>query len=67
MLCSAAVNILDESEYIDLPVGEDIKNHVIFTLKFTTRNSMAALASTQFTSPTQRHFHRPVAPAGNSP
>ena len=48
---TTGVTLPSQSDWIDLPVGSQIKDHVIFTLKFNTSAPMYALATTQFTSP----------------
>ncbi|KAF2193911.1 hypothetical protein K469DRAFT_744689 [Zopfia rhizophila CBS 207.26] len=48
---STGVTLPVESEWINLPVGTEIKDHPIFTVKFSTNANMPALASTAFTSP----------------
>lgn len=50
---SSDVTLPTESEWIDLPVGAEIKDHMIFTLKFKTNTNMPALPTTEFTSPNQ--------------
>ncbi|KAF1965150.1 hypothetical protein BU23DRAFT_406878, partial [Bimuria novae-zelandiae CBS 107.79] len=50
---SNGVKLPAESDWIDLPVGAEIKDHVIFTLKFKTSEPLAALPTTDFTSPNQ--------------
>jgi cellobiose dehydrogenase (acceptor) len=47
------VTLPEEVDWINLPVGTEIKDHPIFTLKFTTKVTMPALATTQFTSPNE--------------
>ncbi|KAJ4350515.1 uncharacterized protein N0V89_009136 [Didymosphaeria variabile] len=48
---SSGVTLPAESEWIDLPVGAEIKDHVIFTLKFKTSEALSAVATTDLTSP----------------
>lgn len=50
---SSGVTLPAESEWIDLPVGAEIKDHVIFTLKFKTSDPMSSIATTDITSPNQ--------------
>jgi len=45
-----SVTLPDESEWIDLPVGEGVQDHPIVTLKFQT-TSLPALPSIAFTNP----------------
>ncbi|KAF7888092.1 uncharacterized protein EAF02_002633 [Botrytis sinoallii] len=52
---SSCVALPVESDWINLPVGKNLKDHPIFTLTFNVTGSMASnstsLASTDFTSP----------------
>lgn len=50
---SVDVTLPDESEWIDLPVGENLMDHPIFTVKLTTKDTLDALDSTAFTSPNE--------------
>ncbi|KAF2123535.1 carbohydrate-binding module family 1 protein [Dothidotthia symphoricarpi CBS 119687] len=50
---SSGVTLPDEADWIDLPVGAEIKDHPIFTIKFTTSTPMFADATTAWTSPNQ--------------
>lgn len=50
---STGVKLPAESDWIDLPVGAEIKDHTIFTLKFDTNSSLPALPTTDFTDPSQ--------------
>lgn len=50
---STGVTLPDEADWIDLPVGAEIKDHPIFTVKFTTSMSMPAEPTTEWTSPNQ--------------
>jgi cellobiose dehydrogenase (acceptor) len=50
---TSGVTLPAEADWIDLPVGEEIKDHPIFTLKFNTSNAMYAEPKTAFTSPNQ--------------
>lgn len=45
------VTLPDSSEWIDLPVGEGVKDHTIITVTLATKTSLSALASANFTSP----------------
>jgi len=49
---SVAVNLPEEAEWIDLPVGKGLKDHPIVTLKFKTKSSLSSLDTTAFTAPT---------------
>lgn len=48
---STAVTLPERSEWIDLPVGEGIKDHPIIEMKFTTNSSFSTLAQAAFTDP----------------
>ncbi|KAL5444875.1 hypothetical protein PMIN05_003073 [Paraphaeosphaeria minitans] len=50
---SSGVTLPAESEWIDLPVGAEIKDHVIFSLKFKTSEPMSSVATTDITAPNQ--------------
>ncbi|KAL1591978.1 hypothetical protein SLS60_011570 [Paraconiothyrium brasiliense] len=50
---SSGVTLPAESDWIDLPVGAEIKDHVIFTLKFKTSEPLSAVATTDLTAPNQ--------------
>ncbi|KAF1948143.1 FAD/NAD(P)-binding domain-containing protein [Byssothecium circinans] len=50
---TSGVTLPDESEWIDLPVGAEIKDHVIFTLKFKTNSSLTSPPTSTFLSPNQ--------------
>ncbi|ORX92935.1 hypothetical protein BCR34DRAFT_629431 [Clohesyomyces aquaticus] len=45
------VTLPAESDWINLPVGVELRDHPIFTVKFSTKGPMPALSSTAFTSP----------------
>ncbi|KAH7119788.1 hypothetical protein B0J11DRAFT_70410 [Dendryphion nanum] len=48
---NTGISLPAQADWIELPVGTEIKDHVIFTLKFNTKGSLPALASTKFTQP----------------
>ncbi|PSN75267.1 FAD/NAD(P)-binding domain-containing protein, partial [Corynespora cassiicola Philippines] len=48
---SSGVTLPDEADWIDLPVGAEIKDHIIFTVKFNTSTSMSATPATEYTTP----------------
>ncbi|KAL2888308.1 Cellobiose dehydrogenase [Ceratocystis lukuohia] len=48
---SVAVTLPDKADWINLPVGQGIKDHPIFTVKLTTKTPLASLPSTAFTQP----------------
>lgn len=50
---SSGVSLPAEAEWIDLPVGEEIKDHPIFTVKFNTSSAMHAEPKSAFTTPNQ--------------
>jgi cellobiose dehydrogenase (acceptor) len=50
---SSRVTLPAEADWIDLPVGEEVKDHPIFTLKFNTSTSMHSEPKTAFTTPNQ--------------
>ncbi|PVH95650.1 cellobiose dehydrogenase [Periconia macrospinosa] len=50
---TSGVKLPAESEWIDLPVGAEIKDHTIFTIKFNTNSTLPALPTTDFTAPNQ--------------
>lgn len=49
---SVAVTLPTETDWINLPVGQGVKDHPIVTIKFTTKTGLAALNTTAFTAPT---------------
>tara|TARA_R110002003_G_scaffold79_6_gene7048 strand:- start:9416 stop:10903 length:1488 start_codon:yes stop_codon:yes gene_type:complete len=50
---TSSVTLPDEADWIDLPVGAEIKDHPIFTIKFNTSTAMHAEPTTAFTAPNQ--------------
>ncbi|KAJ4299097.1 hypothetical protein N0V90_004341 [Kalmusia sp. IMI 367209] len=50
---TTGVTLPAQSQWIDLPVGAEIKDHVIFTLKFNTTESLFSPPTTDITSPNQ--------------
>ncbi|EKJ71391.1 hypothetical protein FPSE_08439 [Fusarium pseudograminearum CS3096] len=44
-----------KGQWIDLPVGKNLKDHPIFTVKVKTKSPMAALPDTAFTEPSQEN------------
>jgi cellobiose dehydrogenase (acceptor) len=50
---STGVTLPVEADWIDLPVGEEIKDHPIFTIKFNTSTPMHSEPKTAFTTPNQ--------------
>jgi len=47
------VTLPDESEWLDLPVGQNLRDHPIFTLTFNTTSQAANMVAMDFTSPNQ--------------
>ncbi|KAK6086019.1 linoleate diol synthase [Seiridium cupressi] len=45
------VTLPDSSEWIDLPVGQGVKDHTIITFTLGSKTSLSSLASANFTSP----------------
>ncbi|CAO2658307.1 Nn.00g060300.m01.CDS01 [Neocucurbitaria sp. VM-36] len=50
---TSGVSLPDKADWIDLPVGAEIKDHPIFTIKFKTNTPMQAETTTSFTNPNQ--------------
>lgn len=50
---SVSVTLPDESEWIDLPVGQNLMDHPIFTVAMTTKDALNVLSSEAFTSPNE--------------
>lgn len=50
---STGVTLPAEADWIDLPVGAELKDHVIFTLKFNSSEPVSAVPTTDLTSPNQ--------------
>lgn len=50
---STGVTLPEKADWIDLPVGAELKDHVIFTLKFNSSEPVSAVATTDLTSPNQ--------------
>jgi cellobiose dehydrogenase (acceptor) len=50
---SSGVTLPDEADWIDLPVGAEIKDHPIFTVKFSTSNNLTGTNADSLTSPDQ--------------
>ncbi|KAF2755030.1 FAD/NAD(P)-binding domain-containing protein [Pseudovirgaria hyperparasitica] len=48
---SSRVPLPPTEQWINLPVGQGLKDHPVFTLKFSTKNTTTALAPTAFTNP----------------
>jgi cellobiose dehydrogenase (acceptor) len=51
-----SVTLPDESEWIDLPVGQNLKDHPIFSLTFNTTNATASMLAANFTNPSQTNI-----------
>lgn len=50
---TSGVTLPDEADWIDLPVGAEIKDHPIFTVQFKTSSNMSSTPKTAFTEPDQ--------------
>ncbi|KAK1974153.1 GMC oxidoreductase [Colletotrichum cereale] len=50
---SSTVTLPAEAQWIDLPVGQNLKDHPIFTVNFQTKSTLNSLAATAFTNPSQ--------------
>ncbi|UPX20556.1 Cellobiose dehydrogenase (acceptor) [Ascochyta rabiei] len=50
---SSGVTLPDEADWIDLPVGAEIKDHPIFTIQFKTSTNMSSTPKTVLTEPDQ--------------
>jgi cellobiose dehydrogenase (acceptor) len=50
---TSGVTLPAEADWIDLPVGKEIKDHPIFTIKFNTSTPMHSEPKTAFTKPNQ--------------
>ncbi|KAI9051554.1 hypothetical protein LZ554_004600 [Drepanopeziza brunnea f. sp. 'monogermtubi'] len=50
---SACVTLPDEADWIDLPVGQNLKDHPIFTLDFNTTAVQTTMVAKDFTAPSQ--------------
>src|SRR6266536_6045392 len=56
--CSG-VTLPDQANWIDLPVGQNLKDHSIFTLTFNTKSNntnSSSLLAADFTSPSQTNI-----------
>uniref|UniRef100_L2G9P1 Gmc oxidoreductase n=1 Tax=Colletotrichum fructicola (strain Nara gc5) TaxID=1213859 RepID=L2G9P1_COLFN len=47
------IQLPPKEQWIELPVGENLKDHAIATVTFTTKDKLVALPSTAWTSPDQ--------------
>jgi cellobiose dehydrogenase (acceptor) len=50
---TSGVTLPDEADWIDLPVGAEIKDHPIFTVKFSTSGNLTGTNEDSLTSPDQ--------------
>jgi cellobiose dehydrogenase (acceptor) len=50
---TSGVTLPDEADWIDLPVGAEIKDHPIFTVKFSTSSNLTGTNKDSLTSPDQ--------------
>jgi cellobiose dehydrogenase (acceptor) len=53
---SSGVTLPKEADWIDLPVGAEIKDHPIFTVKFKTSTNMSSTPETVLTEPDQTNI-----------
>ncbi|KAH9209162.1 GMC oxidoreductase [Leptodontidium sp. 2 PMI_412] len=53
---SACVTLPDEADWINLPVGQNLKDHPIFTLTFNTSSANSSMVAKDFTSPSQTNI-----------
>ncbi|KAH7123333.1 hypothetical protein B0J13DRAFT_566423 [Dactylonectria estremocensis] len=53
---STQITLPAAADWIDLPVGENLQDHPIFTVNLQTTDSLSSLASTDFTSPNQTNI-----------
>ena len=53
---TSGVTLPDEADWIDLPVGAEIKDHPVFTIQFKTSTNMSSTAKTTFTEPDQTNI-----------
>ncbi|CZT03150.1 related to cellobiose dehydrogenase [Rhynchosporium agropyri] len=49
----ACVTLPDKADWIDLPVGKNLKDHPIYTLTFNTSSANSSMVAKDFTSPSQ--------------
>ncbi|ROV96561.1 hypothetical protein VMCG_07770 [Cytospora schulzeri] len=54
---SVSVTLPDESEWIDLPVGQNLMDHPIYAVKLTVKDGLTALPGTAFTSPNETNVN----------
>ncbi|KAH8889610.1 GMC oxidoreductase [Thozetella sp. PMI_491] len=48
---SVQVTLPDKADWIELPVGQGIQDHVIFTVSLSTKTTLSSLSQSAFTSP----------------
>ncbi|KFA71300.1 hypothetical protein S40288_06713 [Stachybotrys chartarum IBT 40288] len=53
---STNVQLPDRADWIDLPVGQHVQDHAIFTVNLKTKEPMDVLNSTAFTNPDQTNI-----------
>ncbi|KAJ4132455.1 hypothetical protein NW754_015271 [Fusarium falciforme] len=53
---STRITLPAKNDWINLPVGKHLMDHPIFTATFKTKQSLAALPSTEFTDPSQTNI-----------
>ncbi|CAL3969300.1 unnamed protein product [Diplocarpon coronariae] len=54
---SACVTLPNEADWIDLPVGQNLKDHPIFTLSFNTTFLNNTMVAKDFTTPNQTNIY----------
>ncbi|KAK7428061.1 hypothetical protein QQZ08_005493 [Neonectria magnoliae] len=50
---STHITLPASADWIDLPVGQNLQDHPIFTVELKTKESLSSLSSTAFTAPNQ--------------
>ncbi|KAF4985436.1 hypothetical protein FGRMN_11207, partial [Fusarium graminum] len=53
---SQGLTMPPKDQWLNLPVGENLKDHPIFTVKVKTKQPLAALTDTDFTEPSQENI-----------
>ncbi|KAM0559941.1 hypothetical protein ACHAPJ_003893 [Fusarium lateritium] len=53
---SQRITVPSKDQWIDLPVGKNLKDHPIFTVKLKTKQSLTAMTETDVTSPSQTNI-----------
>ncbi|KUI58070.1 Cellobiose dehydrogenase [Cytospora mali] len=50
---SVSVTLPDEADWIELPVGKNLMDHPIYTVKLTVKDGLTALSAADFTNPNE--------------